>query len=132
MDYSSEYLFAKIIFGGGGGGRIGSLASHIGILDDEFEEILAAGKLSKIQSWYKNLGLLVQTHRNHSITWIYFDDTFSPLQWAHLPRHHIIGYNTCPAWIFCPSCGWVEISSGEKIRLDARYRSSELLVKSLV
>ena len=45
------------------------------------------------------------------------------------PYHRV---NTHPDWVFRPSCGWVEISSGEKIRLDARYRSSELLVKSLV
>ena len=50
-----------------------SLASHLGILDDEFGEFLAAGKLSKVQSWYKNMGMSVQTHRYHSISWIYFD-----------------------------------------------------------
>ena len=40
--------------------------------------------------------------------------------------------NTSPDWVCPPSCGWVEISSGEKIRLDARYQSSELLVTMLV
>ena len=71
--------------------RIGSLASHLGILDDEFEEVLASGKLSKIWSWYKKLRLCVQTHRDYSITWIGFDNALAPFQWAHLPRHHIIG-----------------------------------------
>ena len=47
---------------------IGSLASHLGVLDDEFEEYLVAGKLSKVRSWYKNLGLRVKTHRDNSIT----------------------------------------------------------------
>ena len=47
---------------------IGSLASHIGILDDEFEDILDACKLSKVWYWYKYMGLHVQTHRYHSIT----------------------------------------------------------------
>ena len=70
---------------------IGSLESHIGILDDEFEEILAAGKLSKICSWYNNLGLHVQTHKYNSITWINFDKEFTPFKWAHLPRNQIIG-----------------------------------------
>ena len=71
--------------------RIGSLASHLGILDDEFEEILAAGKLSKFWSWYKKLGLHVQTHIDHSISWIDFDEAFAPLKWAHLPIHQTIG-----------------------------------------
>ena len=91
VDYSSEYVFAKIIFGKRGKKRIGSLASHIGILDDEFEEILAAGKLSKICSWYNNLGLHVQTHKYNSITWINFDKEFTPFKWVHLPRNQIIG-----------------------------------------
>ena len=67
--------------------RIGSLASHIGILDDEFEELLDAGNLNKVQYLYKNMGLSVQTQRDHSITWIGFDEAFSHLKWAHLPRH---------------------------------------------
>ena len=86
----------------GGGKRIGSLASHLGILDDEFEEILAAGKLSKIRSWYKNLGMRVKVHEYNSITWIYFEKAFTPLQWAHLLRQQI---NTRPAWVYCLSCG---------------------------
>ena len=45
--YSSKYVLRKSSLGHGGK-IIGSLASHIGILDDEFEEILAAGKLNKI------------------------------------------------------------------------------------
>ena len=69
---------------------IGSLASHFGILDDEFEGVLAAGKVSKVLSWYNNLGPSVQTHRDCSITWISYDAAFTPLQWAHLPRHQII------------------------------------------
>ena len=85
--------------------RIGSLASHLGILDDEFEEILDVGKLSKIRYWYNKLGLHVQTHRDHSITWIAFDEEFALLKWANLPRHHIIGENTHPAWVCHPSCG---------------------------
>ena len=112
--------------------KIGSLASHLGILDDEFEELLAAGKVIKICSWYNNLVMCVQTHRDHSITWISFDEAFSTLQWAHLSRHQIVGENTRPAWVFCPSCGWVGISSGEKIRLDVRYRYIEILANRLV
>ena len=111
---------------------IGSLASHLGISDNEFGELLAAGKLSKFWSCYKNLGLRVKTHRYHYITWIAFDEAFAPLQWEHLPRHQIIWENTRPAWVWHPTYGWVEISNGEKIFLDARYWSSEILVNSLV
>ena len=64
-----QISIAKIIFGQKKN-RIGSLASHLGVLDDEFEELLAAGKLSKVRSWYKKLGMRVQTHRDNSITWI--------------------------------------------------------------
>ena len=92
--------------------RVGSLASHLGVLDDDFEEIIAAGKISKVQSWYNNMGLHVQTYRDHSITWIYFDEAFDLSQWEHLPRNQIIWGNTCPAWFFHPACGWVEISNG--------------------
>ena len=92
----------------GGGARIGSLATQSGVLDDEFDEFLAAWKLSKFWSWYKNLGLHVQTHRDNSITWIGFDEAFDPLQWAHLPRHQIIGENNCPAWVCRPTCVWVD------------------------
>ena len=52
----------------GGGGVIGSLASHIGVLYYEFGGILAVGNLSKVRSWYNMLCLRVQTHRDHSIT----------------------------------------------------------------
>ena len=130
-DYSSEYLLQKSSLGREKK-RIGSLASHLGILDDEFEDIFAAGKISKVWSCYKKLGLCEQTHRYHYITWIHFDKAFAPLQWAQLLRHQIIRENTCPAWVFRPTCGWVDISSGEDICLDVRYRSSELLVKRLV
>ena len=91
-DYSSEYVLQKIF--GKKKKIICSLASYLGILDDEFEELIAAGKLSTFLSWYNNLGLRVKTHRDHSITWIYFDKAFTPLQWAHLPINHIIGGNT--------------------------------------
>ena len=97
---------------GRGKKRVGSLASHLGVLDDDFEEIIAAGKISKVQSWYNNMGLHVQTYRDHSITWIYFDEAFDLSQWEHLPRNQIIWGNTCPAWFFHPACGWVEISNG--------------------
>ena len=80
-----QICIAKIIFGKKKK-RIGSLASHLGILDDEFEELLAAGKLSKLWSWYNNLGLRVQTHRDNSINWIVFEEAFAPFQWSHLPR----------------------------------------------
>ena len=49
-----------------------------------------------------------------------------------LPRDHIIGENTRPAWVFRPTCGWVETSSGDKISLDARYGASERLAKRLL
>ena len=38
---------------------IGPLLSHLRVLYDEFEEFLAAGKLSKVLSWFKNLGMHV-------------------------------------------------------------------------
>ena len=43
-----------------------------------------------------------------------------------------MGGNTCPDWFDCPTCGWVEISIGEKIQLDARYLCSDIPVKRLV
>ena len=52
--------------------RVSSLASHLGILDYEFEELLASGKISKIRSWCKKLGLHVQANRYQYITWIDF------------------------------------------------------------
>ena len=86
-----------------------SLASHLGILDDEFEELLAAGKLSKIRPWYNNLWLRVQTHRYNYIPWIDLDDAFAPLQWAHLPRHQIIG--------------GIPVLLGFSVQVVARWRS---------
>ena len=62
--YGKNYIW-EIFFG--------SLASPLGIFDDEFEELLAAGKLSKICSWYNKLGMCVQTHRYNYIKWISFD-----------------------------------------------------------
>ena len=38
---------------------IGPLFSHIRVLDDGFEEILATGKLSKVSSLFDNLGMHV-------------------------------------------------------------------------
>ena len=59
---------------------VGSLASNLGILDDDFEELLAAGNLSKVWYWYNNLGLCVQTHRDHFVTWIDLDEVFPTFQ----------------------------------------------------
>ena len=38
---------------------IGPLLSHLRVLDDDFEEFLAAGKLSKLCSWFKNMEIRV-------------------------------------------------------------------------
>ena len=81
-------MYIVICFGGGR--EIGSLVSHLGMFYDEFEEILSAVNIGKVNSWYKNMGLRVQTHRYHSITWIYFYEAFSTLQLTHPTRHHII------------------------------------------
>ena len=69
---------------------IGSLASYIGVLYDVFEVFIAARKLSKVCSWYKNMGVHVQIHRYDGITWIVFDEVCAPLQWELLPRYQII------------------------------------------
>ena len=130
-DYSYAYILQKSFFGGEGK-IIGSLSSYLGILGDEFEELLAEGYISKVQTSYNKLGLRVKTYRYHSITWIYFYEAFAPLKLSHLPRHPIVGENTRPAWVYRQTCVWVDISSGEKIRLDARYQSSELLVKRML
>ena len=75
---------------GGGTTIIGSLASHIGLLDDEFKRFLYAGKLIKVCSWYKNLRLHVKTYiLFHNLDLFY--GSFAPLKWAHLPRYQIIG-----------------------------------------
>ena len=84
LQFTRPNMYCKNHLWGGGGDIIGSLTSHLGILDDEFEELFAAGE------------------------------------------------NTCPDWICRPSCGWVEISSGENICLYVRYRYSEILVKRLI
>ena len=109
--------------------RIGSLASHLGVLDDEFEEFLSSGKLRKVWSWYKKVGMRVQTNRDNSINMIILDQSFALLQWAHLQRDHIIGKNIRLTWVFRPTCCWLEISSGSKISLDMRYIAFERLAK---
>ena len=76
-DYSSKYVLQKSSLEKK---RIGSFASHRGILDGEFEELLATGKLIKVHYWYKKMGIHVHINRDHSITWISFDEEFSPLQ----------------------------------------------------
>ena len=38
---------------------IGPLLSHLMVLDDEFEEFLSTGNLSKVRSWFKNMGMYV-------------------------------------------------------------------------
>ena len=53
-DYSSEYICKNYLWDEGKK-IIGSLASHLGILYDDFEDLLAAGTLSKVWSWYNNL-----------------------------------------------------------------------------
>ena len=111
-------IYIKNCLGGKLKIRICSLASHLGVLDDDFEEFLDEGKLSKVWSWHKNLVLHVQTHIDSEITWIVFDEACALFQWACLPRDQIIGINTPTAWFFWPTCGWVEISSGEEKCLD--------------
>ena len=66
--------YCKNVFGGGRGEIIGSLVSHIGVLYYCFEEILVAGKLSKVWYWYNKLGLRVRTYRDQYITWISFEE----------------------------------------------------------
>ena len=41
-------------------------------MNDDLEELLSAGKLSKVRSWYKKTGLRVQTHRDNSIPGLIF------------------------------------------------------------
>ena len=72
-DYLSKYVLQKR-FLGGRGEIIGSLVSHIGVLYYCFEEILVAGKLSKVWYWYNKLGLRVRTYRDQYITWISFEE----------------------------------------------------------
>ena len=60
--------------------RVGSLASHIGLLDDKFQYFLASGKLGKVCSWYNNMGLHVQIYRYSEITWIILDKACDPFQ----------------------------------------------------
>ena len=55
VDYLYEYVLQKSSLGREREKIIGSLASHFGILDDEFEGLLAEEDLSKIRSWYNNL-----------------------------------------------------------------------------
>ena len=38
---------------------IGPILSHLRVLDDDFEEFLAAGKLSKVRSCFKNMEMHV-------------------------------------------------------------------------
>ena len=54
-----QICIAKIFFGEKKN-RIGSLASYLGILDDEFGELLDAWNLSKVLYWYKKLGMSVK------------------------------------------------------------------------
>ena len=61
-----QICIVKIIFGKKI--KICSLAPYLGILDDEFEELLVADKISKVWYWCKILGLRVQTHRYSFIT----------------------------------------------------------------
>ena len=77
-DYLSEYVLKNNLWEEENK-IIGSLASHLGILYDEFDDILAARKLSKVQSWQNNLGLSVQTNKDHYITWIALYKAFTPL-----------------------------------------------------
>ena len=74
----------------------------------------------------------VQTHRDHCITWIDFDEGICSFTMAPPPKTPYYWGNTRPTWVCRPTCGCVEISIGDNICLDARYRSSELLVKRLV
>ena len=101
--------------------RIGSLASHLGVLYDEFDDFLAAGMTSKFRFWYKNLGLNVQTHRYDEITLIVFDEACAPLKWENLSRYQNIGKKASPDWVWRPTFDWVDISSGDKNSLDEIY-----------
>ena len=38
---------------------IGPLLSHLRVLDDDFEEFLATGKISKVCSWFNNMAIHV-------------------------------------------------------------------------
>ena len=53
MTWMNEYIENYI------GGKwkiiIGPLLSHLRVLDDDFVEFLAAGKLSNVRSWFKNI-----------------------------------------------------------------------------
>ena len=51
---------------------IDSEASHIGVLDYEFEKFLTTDKSSKVCPWLKNLGMHVQAHSYSKINWINF------------------------------------------------------------
>ena len=60
-------------FGGENKRRILFIASHLRVLDEEFEDLFSAAKLLQFPSWEKNLYLHVQNHIEGIVTCIPLD-----------------------------------------------------------
>ena len=111
--------------------RIGSLASHIGLRDDEFQQLLDTAGVSKYKQWSSAFGVHVQKRVEGKLTYVALDEP-GEKHWSHLPRDQAIGDVYRPAWVGRPKKGWLEGVTEDDIRAAQMSRATLKMIDDVV
>eukprot|EP00562_Extubocellulus_spinifer_P024009 CAMPEP_0178676302 /NCGR_PEP_ID=MMETSP0698-20121128/35845_1 /TAXON_ID=265572 /ORGANISM="Extubocellulus spinifer, Strain CCMP396" /LENGTH=361 /DNA_ID=CAMNT_0020320535 /DNA_START=153 /DNA_END=1235 /DNA_ORIENTATION=- len=131
IDQPDQYN--KLTLGGNSKRRMASLASHLGLRDDEFRARLNAAGALKYKSWAGIFGVPVQTTKEGSITWVVLDEAVDQgTGWSHTPRDQCVGNTLKPSWVARPTEGHLEGVSAEEKSLGKMSRATIAMIDKLV
>ena len=111
--------------------RIGSLASHMGLRDEELRQLLATAGAGYYSQWGKLFGVPVQSCSEGKLTYVALDEP-GEKHWIHLPRDQTTGVNKRPAWVGRPKNGWMEGVSAEDKRAAQMSRATLKMIDDIV
>ena len=111
--------------------RVGSLASHLGLRDEELQKRLKIAGILRYKSWESRLGVAVQSYLESDVKWLALDEP-GERDWQHLPRDHIEGKVTRPAWTGRPIKGRIDGVTAEEKRTSEMSRATLSLIDNLV
>ena len=111
--------------------KVGSLASHLGLRDEELQNRLNIAGVSRYKSWGSALGVAVQSYLESDVKWLALDEPVER-EWQHLPRDQIEGKVTRPVWTGRPIKGRIDGVTAEEKRTSEMSRATLSLIDNLV
>lgn len=113
--------------------RIGSLASHIGLRDEELRRLLATAGAGYYSQWGKLFGVPVQSCSEGKLTYLALDEPADKAPyWSHLPRDQVTGANKRPAWVGRPKNGWMEGVTEDDVRAAQMSRATLKMIDNIM